>query len=496
MLPKLASPARHKLLVCGRRWRKSTLALIAAIHGHGPRFCMRGAKAGANVWWITPSFNQAQSAWLALRGTLSPVAKHVSEANRRILLPGDGAVTIKSAVNIASLVGDMRGLDGVILDEAAKYSPEVWQKAISPAIADRKGWTIWPSTPEGYNYYKQLFDDAPNTPGWERWQEPSSANPFFDPAEIEARRKEGVPESIIRQEFYAEFVLMGPGRTYSEFKRDDHIMPCEYSPAEMLDLCVNFKVAPSAWIVTQGDPKSGADRVLDEITVDLDTSVRAYLDEFRRRYPDHAQGRNVRVFGDASATINGRSTGMSDYELVRAGLPQAKVYPNTAAMADKDRVNAVNNVLRDQNGDVRAQIDPSCIRLIRDMEYTRNAEASFAVNRNDQPGLGQYAHAWSCKLLYLAPVLKHRLVQKEERQRSWPQSTPEARRAQGKAYRAKVKGQLVQPKACEDCNTATPNLEMAHVDYDRPLDVRWLCKRCHTIFDLTNPKGGTVGSQH
>jgi hypothetical protein len=46
------------------------------------------------------------------------------------------------------------------------------------------------------------------------------------------------------------------------------------------------------------------------------------------------------------------------------------------------------------------------------------------------------------------------------------------------ATRAKQNGELVAPKACENCSRAA-KLEMHHPDYSKPLDVIWLCKPCH-----------------
>jgi len=48
------------------------------------------------------------------------------------------------------------------------------------------------------------------------------------------------------------------------------------------------------------------------------------------------------------------------------------------------------------------------------------------------------------------------------------------------------RGALVRPSACSECGVAPPprrdggaQVEAHHDDYNRPLDVRWLCKRCH-----------------
>ena len=53
-----------------------------------------------------------------------------------------------------------------------------------------------------------------------------------------------------------------------------------------------------------------------------------------------------------------------------------------------------------------------------------------------------------------------------------------ARRA---VARAVASGKLFKPSTCERCGGTPTRREMHghHHDYDRPLDVRWLCLSCH-----------------
>jgi hypothetical protein len=47
------------------------------------------------------------------------------------------------------------------------------------------------------------------------------------------------------------------------------------------------------------------------------------------------------------------------------------------------------------------------------------------------------------------------------------------------ALRAAVRqGEITKPERCEDCGRAT-RLQGHHPDYSRPLEVEWLCARCH-----------------
>ncbi len=78
-----------------------------------------------------------------------------SESERLIVLPGGGEFQVKSADNPDSLRG--AGLDGVVVDEAAYVKEEAWTEALRPALSDRRGWAMFISSPNGYNWFHTLF---------------------------------------------------------------------------------------------------------------------------------------------------------------------------------------------------------------------------------------------------------------------------------------------------------------------------------------------------
>lgn len=48
--------------------------------------------------------------------------------------------------------------------------------------------------------------------------------------------------------------------------------------------------------------------------------------------------------------------------------------------------------------------------------------------------------------------------------------------------RAILSGKLQRPAICEKCQIKTI-VEAHHMDYSKPLDVKWLCKHCHVQAD-------------
>ena len=112
-LDVLRHPARLKVVVCGRRWGKTLLGLIACVEGHGPPGSgFRGALEGGNVWWVAPSFPIAQEIWRDLKRALRGAWTDKKEKQFRIELPGGGSITVKSADDPDSLRGV--GLNGVV----------------------------------------------------------------------------------------------------------------------------------------------------------------------------------------------------------------------------------------------------------------------------------------------------------------------------------------------------------------------------------------------
>lgn len=55
----------------------------------------------------------------------------------------------------------------------------------------------------------------------------------------------------------------------------------------------------------------------------------------------------------------------------------------------------------------------------------------------------------------------------------------EVHRAHGKVGTAVLSGKLNKPAKCSKCNKKAKRIEGHHSDYTKPLDVIWLCCKCH-----------------
>lgn len=195
-----------KVVACGRRWGKTALGLLACVDGHGPlegpggRPLHTGAWDGGKIWWVVPDYPTAAEVWRDLKHATRDGRAHKDEVGRRIELHSGGSVTVKSAHDPEALVAV--GLDGAVIDEAAKIAGAAWD-FLRPTLADRRGWAIFISTPKGFNWFYEKWEYAAAAPGWARWQQPSSANPLMTAGELAQAREDA--SRLYGQEYEARF---------------------------------------------------------------------------------------------------------------------------------------------------------------------------------------------------------------------------------------------------------------------------------------------------
>lgn len=233
------SKARFRCAVCGRRTGKSTMVardkeatlLLPNTLGWivGPTYDL-GAKEFAVMWKDLIKTLQL--------GRDKRVKKNFSikSGDMYIEFPWGSRVEVRSAQYPDTLVGE--GLDWAILAEAAKLGPSVWDKAIRPALSDKRGSADALTTPEGKNWLYEFWKRGREgrveyRPNYQSWQFPSWVNTvrypggFMDP-EIQDML-ETTDESWFKQEIAADFTAI-VGRIYAEFDEEVHVKPHVYNP--------------------------------------------------------------------------------------------------------------------------------------------------------------------------------------------------------------------------------------------------------------------------
>ena len=209
-VPVHRSRAKRRVLACGVRWGKSTCAAMEAV------YALLEPRDEAHGWVVAPSYELANQVFrrvaLALEGHFK---HHVLELDLReqrleVLNLGGGRSELraKTADNPVSLLGE--ALDFVVVDEAARLKPEIWESHLAHRLIDRKGWALLVSTPQGPGWFHRAFRRGAGRrdPEWEAWSSPSWMNPHLNAEVIEAERSR-LPEAVFSQEFGAEFIGVG-----------------------------------------------------------------------------------------------------------------------------------------------------------------------------------------------------------------------------------------------------------------------------------------------
>lgn len=203
----LQSPARYKVVVCGRRWGKTELGKMLIYR--------QLVQASGRMWWLAPTYGMASQVWRDLKQTLKPLDGVITNETERRLDYGESFVSIKSTHTPDNLRG--AGLDLAILDECAFMSADVWAQIVRPMLLERQGGAVFISSPNGKNWFWELTESARLHPEeWAVFHYPSASNPLIAPDELERIRLQ-TPERIWRAEYLAEFVT-DSGRVFRNFK--------------------------------------------------------------------------------------------------------------------------------------------------------------------------------------------------------------------------------------------------------------------------------------
>lgn len=80
-----------------------------------------------------------------------------------------------------------------------------------------------------------------------------------------------------------------------------------------------------------------------------------------------------------------------------------------------------------------------------------------------------------CKATGKAYYLKHRAKRLEY----FKQENPFTKQSRRKVSYAIERGKLERGTCCEDCETTDEKIYGHHEDYNKPLEVIWLCQSCH-----------------
>lgn len=189
---------RQIVVSAGRRMGKSNLCAYIAL-----KLLLQPNK---KIWIVAPTYDLSQKVFNYLVRYWAKVApsqiKGVSyRPTPRIKTAGGSILECKSTENPAGLLGEE--LDLIIMDEASRIPPRIWESYLFPATSSRQGQTVFISTPLGKNWFYHLWVKANEKGGAFQFQ--SKDNPYFKMEEWELA-KNTLPQDVFSQEYLAHFL--------------------------------------------------------------------------------------------------------------------------------------------------------------------------------------------------------------------------------------------------------------------------------------------------
>lgn len=213
------SKARFRVVCCGRRWGKTTMAVYEMI---GKAM----SKGGTMVAYISPTFQQSRDiCWNELKRLVEPVAFKVNESRLEVsLYAKDGGIStimLRGWESVETLRGQK--FHFIVIDEVASMRNwnTHWQEVIRPTLTDYRGEAIFISTPKGFNSFYDLYNQQNKDTDYKSFHFTTYDNDHIPKDEVDKAKLE-LTEDRFAQEYLADF-RKTEGLVYKDFNRDTHV---------------------------------------------------------------------------------------------------------------------------------------------------------------------------------------------------------------------------------------------------------------------------------
>jgi len=305
----LLSPARNKVAAAGRRAGKSQMGahrlVPEAFRAWYELDDLRARGLRREFWIVGPEYSDAEKEFRVVYAALDRLGfdfDHPGTYNN----PESGDMHI-SLFNRLFVVHAMSAkYPNTLVGEGLK--PSVWTKYIRPTLADFNGWAQFGSTPEGKNWFYDLYmiGQDPERTDWASWRFPAWANPYVYPGGAnerllkllaEAQRygrfreaKEqlqmvtdafgGVSPRGINPEIWAMWLDMSAelfnqeiaamfteyvGRVFKDFDDEIHVTDVGFRHEWETYACADYGFTnPFVWLLVQVSPHGDQFHVVDE----------------------------------------------------------------------------------------------------------------------------------------------------------------------------------------------------------------------------------------
>lgn len=215
----LADNHRFRVVVCGRKFGKTTLSSeeIAAC---------AFAKSGRRVLYVAPTLDDARRLmWDRLKNKFNKCVEKTNDTRLELKVPTQGGGTSDIFLGSWEKVNNYRGdeFDLEIYDEVQDYRNfwVGWHESMRPTLTPRKGSAMFIGTPKGFTHLYDLHNLEVEDKDFKSFHFTSYDNPHLPIEEIETAKRQ-LTEDRFAQEYMADF-RKTEGLVYKEFSRERHL---------------------------------------------------------------------------------------------------------------------------------------------------------------------------------------------------------------------------------------------------------------------------------
>lgn len=358
----LLDKSRFKILACGRRYGKSTVAegliKIEADKGNREILYIATTHGQAKKIMLNRLLNGIPKSWLKKRPLISQVMEFNFKNGSNVYLAGGKNYEV------------FRGMefDLVVIDEVADQKPEMWFEVLRPALADRGGGCVFLGTPKGKNNW--FYDLTMNTNN-KLFHRTSIDGGRINQTEIDLLKDE-LDERTFRQEIMAEFIVFS-GSVYYGFTQNN-LTTMGFNPNLRTYVTYDFNVDPMTSVLIQ-EYETGKYAAVQEFYINNSNTYE--ITEKIKNYLDFNQLKNtLTVTGDNAGTYRSSNSPLSNYKIIDGILGKFKGYNKRLRRTDRivNKTNTTNRAFIDN----RILINPkSCPELIKELgflEYDKNGK--------------------------------------------------------------------------------------------------------------------------
>lgn len=212
-----ANSRRFTFIRAGRKFGKTKYSEYKALKWLAPK--------NAVHWHIAPTYKQAKLiSWDSFKRMVPQEAlyKKPNDNDLTMVLKNNAQLYLMGSDEENSLRGPAP--TSVTFEEAAYHKAGVWQNIIRPNLTVHKAPALFISSPNGFNWFKDLEDEARESIDagenlWAVFHKTIYDNPYIDRDEIDSIKKKCDPHAW-SQEYMAEYES-SVGRVFHEFQDTD-----------------------------------------------------------------------------------------------------------------------------------------------------------------------------------------------------------------------------------------------------------------------------------